>query len=253
MYAVLFAYLHRKLERLRRLHPELEASKSINRATRYMILYPLIFVIATLPLAIGRMCTASNKILPDKYFFGAGALLASCGWLDAVLYTFTRRVLLKSGSDGASDSNPYGVGYLDGRRATWNSAGPGMSPGFFTPGPDRDFRESVRHSNMTWDTEGKSPVTRVASDEVELVEREQHSDGIRSMGSMQSSHQHERTSSIYAGGERVWPLPPASSPLPDEVPLPVPRRTMVKIEEEPGQGRTARKYWRMEPIRSSFE
>lgn len=255
VYGVLFLYLHRKLERLRRLNPDLDASKSINRATRCMVLYPLVFVIATLPLAVGRMCTASGKALPDKYFFGAGSLLASCGWLDAVLYTFTRRVLLKSGP-GGGNSNAYGSSYLGGdRRNTWFSGGflSGGNP--FSSANQHEARASTGFSNRTWEIDGKSPMTartRLASDEdeVELVERP-HSDAISPVRA--SSTTRDRNSSIYASSERTWPLPPAASPTPDEVQLPIPRRTMVRIEEEPGNGRAPRKYWRMEPVQSRFE
>jgi hypothetical protein len=68
----------------------------LSRATKFMLLYPLVYVILTLPLAVGRMVAMSGIVLPDAYFCAAGTLLTSCGWIDALLYTITRRVLVSN-------------------------------------------------------------------------------------------------------------------------------------------------------------
>ena len=214
-----------------------------------MVLYPLIFVIATLPLAIGRMMTASNKKLPDSYFFGAGSLLASCGWLDAILYTFTRRVLLKAGP-GSSEALSGGLSHPSGNRpggtfqggVSYGSKG-ATSPFPFSSRSGLD-RDSKTLSGMTWELPGKTfGRQRHQSDEVELITNPQGSSRANTM-----------ESSIIMPGQASWPLPPAESPMPgDDVEEPVQRRTMVRIEEEPTPGRAPRKYWRMEPAQSTFE
>lgn len=38
----------------------------------------------------------TGKSLPDPFFIVAGALLTSCGWIDALLYTLTRRILVNN-------------------------------------------------------------------------------------------------------------------------------------------------------------
>ena len=76
----------------------------LSRATKFMLLYPLIYIMLTLPLAIGRMVAMTGRTLPDAYFCAAGTLLTSCGWMDALLYTLTRRVLVSN--ELRSRSNP---------------------------------------------------------------------------------------------------------------------------------------------------
>jgi len=61
-----------------------------NRATRYLILYPCIYVVCTLPLAAGRMAAMTGVNIGNTYFCIAGAMIASNGWLDVLLYGFTR-------------------------------------------------------------------------------------------------------------------------------------------------------------------
>lgn len=50
-----------------------------------------------MPIAIGRMLSMAGVQLPDAFFCVAGAFLTSCGWVDALLYTLTRRVFVNPG------------------------------------------------------------------------------------------------------------------------------------------------------------
>lgn len=59
-----------------------------------MVMYPAVYVILTLPIAVGRMVAMTGTKMPDVFFCIAGSLLTSCGWIDALLYTLTRRVLV---------------------------------------------------------------------------------------------------------------------------------------------------------------
>ena len=59
-----------------------------------MVMYPAVYVILTLPIAVGRMVAMTGTALPDVFFCIAGSLLTSCGWIDALLYTLTRRILV---------------------------------------------------------------------------------------------------------------------------------------------------------------
>jgi hypothetical protein len=58
------------------------------------LLYPLIYIICTAPLAFGRIVTMAGVNVPISYFCTAGALITSNGWLDVLLWGVTRHRLL---------------------------------------------------------------------------------------------------------------------------------------------------------------
>lgn len=71
-------------------------TSKLTRATKFMVMYPLVYVILTLPIAVGRMVAMTGQAMPDTFFVVAGSLLTSCGWIDALLYALTRRVLVNN-------------------------------------------------------------------------------------------------------------------------------------------------------------
>jgi hypothetical protein len=72
-------------------------TKQAQTAARLMIIYPIIYVICTLPLATLRMVSMASTTMPSfTVFCFAGAMITSNGWLDVFLYTMTRRVMLFS-------------------------------------------------------------------------------------------------------------------------------------------------------------
>tara|TARA_R110002003_G_scaffold288_4_gene18350 strand:+ start:16378 stop:17724 length:1347 start_codon:yes stop_codon:yes gene_type:complete len=71
-------------------------TSKLTRATKFMVMYPAVYVLLTLPIAVGRMVAMTGKSLPDVFYIVAGCLLTSCGWIDALLYTLTRRVLVNN-------------------------------------------------------------------------------------------------------------------------------------------------------------
>ncbi|KAL4923016.1 uncharacterized protein BDV17DRAFT_296766 [Aspergillus undulatus] len=112
LYAVMFFYLRRRIKQAEiklqthnynRSPREAQALKRINRVVIYMVIYPLSYVILSLPLAAGRMSSARHLIPSRAYFAVAGSLMALSGVVDAVVYTLTRRQLLlhtEVGSNG---------------------------------------------------------------------------------------------------------------------------------------------------------
>lgn len=58
------------------------------------LIYPVIYVVCTAPLALARIATMAGGTVPLGYFCAAGALITSNGWLDILLWGVTRRVLL---------------------------------------------------------------------------------------------------------------------------------------------------------------
>ncbi|OIW31699.1 hypothetical protein CONLIGDRAFT_697950 [Coniochaeta ligniaria NRRL 30616] len=71
------------------------------------LIYPLIYMVCTAPLALGRIATMAGATVPLGYFCAAGALITSNGWLDVLLWGLTRRALL-FGSD--VDAEDVGLG-----------------------------------------------------------------------------------------------------------------------------------------------
>ncbi|KAK0629695.1 hypothetical protein B0T17DRAFT_615439 [Bombardia bombarda] len=68
------------------------------------LLYPVIYVICTAPLALGRIATMAGAQVPISYFCTAGALITSNGWLDVLLWGVTRHSLLFGGDIGSQES-----------------------------------------------------------------------------------------------------------------------------------------------------
>ncbi|KAI4617443.1 hypothetical protein J4E80_005646 [Alternaria sp. BMP 0032] len=69
-------------------------TSKLTRATKFMVMYPFVYVLLTLPIAVGRMVAMTGHQMPELFYVVAGSLLTSCGWIDALLYTLTRRVLV---------------------------------------------------------------------------------------------------------------------------------------------------------------
>ena len=69
---------------------------STKRAAKYMVIYPVTYVLCTLPLAAGRMASMAGVRIPYWFFIVSGSAITSCGWIDVLLYAVTRRVLVFS-------------------------------------------------------------------------------------------------------------------------------------------------------------
>ena len=68
------------------------------RTAKIMVFYPAVYVVLTLPLAVGRMWSMSHdgEQYSDTCACVVGVLLTSCGWVDCLLYTLTRQRLLSA-------------------------------------------------------------------------------------------------------------------------------------------------------------
>ena len=76
--------------------PFAASRQRIAKTARYMVVYPFAYVALTLPLAAGRVSSMTGKTPPLVYFPIAGALMASCGFIDVILYITTRKALVRS-------------------------------------------------------------------------------------------------------------------------------------------------------------
>ncbi|KAK1147938.1 hypothetical protein N8T08_000454 [Aspergillus melleus] len=109
LYGIMFFYLQRRMKQaamLRQNHQE--NLKRLNRVVIYMVIYPLVYLVLSLPLAAGRMSTARHIIQSRTYFSVAGSLMALSGLVDVLVYTLTRRHLLLETEISTSDKMyPY--------------------------------------------------------------------------------------------------------------------------------------------------
>ncbi|KAI3544585.1 integral membrane protein [Colletotrichum abscissum] len=62
------------------------------------LIYPIIYILCTAPLALGRVITMAGKSVSLDYFCLAGAMIASNGWLDVLLFSTTRHVIIFNAS-----------------------------------------------------------------------------------------------------------------------------------------------------------
>jgi hypothetical protein len=72
--------------------------RKISLAALYMILYPVVYIIVTLPLAAGRIATMAGNKPSLNYLLVGACFMTSGGWINCLLYTFTRRAFLDSTS-----------------------------------------------------------------------------------------------------------------------------------------------------------
>ncbi|KAI5357614.1 Putative G protein-coupled receptor GPR1 [Septoria linicola] len=110
IYLAIFCSLRKKTKRLLNggqvpsNSPAATTIKAVNRIAVLMMLYPFVYVVLTLPLSAGRMWTMSHGAEPTSNLYTciAGSLLTSCGWVDSLLYTLTRKRLLQDTMPGTS-------------------------------------------------------------------------------------------------------------------------------------------------------
>ncbi|KAK6227347.1 integral membrane protein [Colletotrichum tabaci] len=58
------------------------------------LLYPLVFLLCTAPLALGRLLSSGGVKLSPEYLIFAGAMITSNGWLDVLIFSTTRSGIL---------------------------------------------------------------------------------------------------------------------------------------------------------------
>jgi|TARA_R110002003_G_scaffold196_5_gene15299 hypothetical protein len=73
-----------------------EEAKRVKSISNLMVVYPLVYVVCTIPLASARMAAMSGSPPSLKRLCLSGAMITSNGWLDVLLYTLTRRIMIFS-------------------------------------------------------------------------------------------------------------------------------------------------------------
>ncbi|GAB1194128.1 hypothetical protein APSETT444_003369 [Aspergillus pseudonomiae] len=95
LYAIMWFQLRRRIKQSAILgSSHTESLKRLRRVIGYMIIYPVAYIVLSLPLAAGRMATAQGQTPSIAFFCVAGAVITSSGLVDVLLYTLTRRNLI---------------------------------------------------------------------------------------------------------------------------------------------------------------
>ncbi|XXG93792.1 hypothetical protein Hte_000041 [Hypoxylon texense] len=68
------------------------------------LIYPVIYVLCTAPLALGRVVSMSGREVSIAYFCAAGAMIASNGWLDVLLFSTTRHSIIFNASPDSDNT-----------------------------------------------------------------------------------------------------------------------------------------------------
>lgn len=79
-------------------------AKRVKAISNLMVVYPIVYVICTLPLASARMAAMSGKPASLARLCLSGAMITSNGWLDVLLYTLTRRIMVFSDEPPPDDN-----------------------------------------------------------------------------------------------------------------------------------------------------
>ncbi|ETN45038.1 uncharacterized protein HMPREF1541_09914 [Cyphellophora europaea CBS 101466] len=183
---------------------------TLKRASKYMIIFPVVYVCCTLPLAAGRMAAMTGMVIPYWWYCVAGAAITSNGWLDVLLYVMTRRVLIFSRAP--PPRNDFGFDTLGWKHGGDNSLFWGttttiegplthakprqkqvgfLSRGRSTPGSRRHSDEDhiapppegVISTKTTVDVQTHAMPGMYASSDFSMIEMEDKSDRARSPGS----------------------------------------------------------------------
>ncbi|KAJ5715240.1 uncharacterized protein N7483_012421 [Penicillium malachiteum] len=117
LYAIMFVQLRRKISQSKILGASYtESLKRLNRVVSYMVLYPIVYILLTLPLSAGRMASVSGTSPSVTYFCVAGAMMTLSGFCDVLQYTLTRKsIVLESetrSKDVSRDKSKQGYGNI---------------------------------------------------------------------------------------------------------------------------------------------
>ncbi|KAJ5199763.1 rhodopsin-like superfamily protein [Penicillium cf. griseofulvum] len=142
LYAVMYFQLRRQIAASSILgNNQLASLQRLRRVVGYMTIYPIVYVVLSLPLAAGRMATAHGNQPSIIFFCCAGAFITSSGLVDVVLYTLTRRNLLID-SEPSEDRSYNMFGSSKGKRGENNlttiTADPTRKHGTLNDDLDRD-------------------------------------------------------------------------------------------------------------------
>lgn len=101
IYALIYTIL---IQRIRSGYYTAAEARRVKAVSNLMVVYPVVYVICTLPLASARMAAMGGKPPSLSRLCLAGAMITSNGWLDVLLYTLTRRIMVFSDEPPPDDN-----------------------------------------------------------------------------------------------------------------------------------------------------
>ncbi|KAF2202239.1 integral membrane protein-like protein [Delitschia confertaspora ATCC 74209] len=93
IYAMIYFILYHRIRHNYYTEDQISRVKSI---LNLMVVYPIVYVVCTLPLASARMASMFDRPPSWGRLCFSALMITSNGWLDVLLYTLTRRILLFS-------------------------------------------------------------------------------------------------------------------------------------------------------------
>ncbi|KAH7391681.1 G protein-coupled glucose receptor regulating Gpa2-domain-containing protein [Cadophora sp. MPI-SDFR-AT-0126] len=102
---VIYSYIFCLLRyRIKQVQPasRTASSEKISRAARFMVTYPIAYVALSLPLPAGRLAVWSGVKVSLTFYCVGATLMTTCGFADTILYTLTRRVLVREIGDDST-------------------------------------------------------------------------------------------------------------------------------------------------------
>lgn len=118
---------------------EKTTKRKISLAALYMILYPVVYIIVTLPLAAGRIATMAGNKPSLNYLLVGACFMTSAGWIDSLLYTFTRRAFLNPTSSAVIEA--AGRGQRSSSKSRPNEKGSEIELSTQVKGPVSGYQE----------------------------------------------------------------------------------------------------------------
>ncbi|KAK3052529.1 hypothetical protein LTR09_006383 [Extremus antarcticus] len=99
IYSVIFLILQRRVRNS--FYANSETAVRAQSAAKVIIVYPIVYVVCTLPLVKARLTAMANEHVSFVELCIAGAMITSNGWLDVLLYTLTRSSSIFNPNDDA--------------------------------------------------------------------------------------------------------------------------------------------------------
>lgn len=101
IYALIYGILY---HRIRNEHYSPDEVSRVKSIANLMVVYPIVYVVCTLPLASARMASMSNHPPSKGRLCFSAIMITSNGWLDVLLYTLTRRIMIFSDEPPREDN-----------------------------------------------------------------------------------------------------------------------------------------------------
>lgn len=121
LYAIMFVSIRRRIAQSKVLgRSYTESLKRLNRVVSYMVMYPIVYIVLTLPLSAGRMASVSGQSPSITYFCVAGALMTLSGFCDCLQYTLTRKSIVLETETGTKGNDGYHDISKSGRKKSMN-------------------------------------------------------------------------------------------------------------------------------------